>query len=185
MPGRVSRRSGRTKAQRNMKAHQRTRQEVAFPFHQSDKRSTAFIHTCLSQRPCRLQRLFNLACFSWPFPFFSISTFSLWKIFLFSFALYSSKCVYYTWFLGLRIYVLSVTVVKKATGKKREIWIQKAEKKTSRRVLLLTTEESHARFITWVLLWICGNVKRSSKDGGASLWQKSQSPFLQRCIFTA
>lgn len=28
-------------------------------------------------------------------------------------------------------------------------------------MLLLTTEESHARFIMWILLWICGNVKRS------------------------
>lgn len=82
MPGRISRRSGRVKAQRNMKAHQRTRQEVAFPFHQSDKRSTAFIHTFLSPRPCCLQRLFNLANFSLPFPFFKFYFFTLKDFFL-------------------------------------------------------------------------------------------------------
>lgn len=139
MPGWISRRSGWVKAQRNMKAHQRTRQEVAFPFHQSDKRSTAFIPTFLSRWPCCLQRLFNLACFSWPFPFFPISTFSLWKIFLFLIFSVQFKgnivCILHM-FLGLDFFRLQNLCAfcdcreKKQRGG-REIWIQKAEKKPS------------------------------------------------------
>lgn len=130
-----------------MKAHQRTRQEVAFTFHQSDKRSTAFIHTLLSQWPCCLEKLFNVAYFSLPFSFFDFYFFTL-KDFVLIFPVQFKGiivCILHM-FLGgggLRIGVLSVTVVKKKQ------WEKKGNMKTKSR------KENIIRMRSKLLLCFC------------------------------
>lgn len=122
---------------------------------------------------------FNLAYFSLCFPFLNLYFFHFERKIFFIFRVQFkavSVCILHILFGWEMMCFLCQKWQKQQ--KKRVIWIQEDEKKTSTGRETVSFE-SLAGFIMWILLRMCRGWSSLTLAG------KTKSPFLQRCIFTA